>query len=111
MTTATLTPDVVGVVLQLSDSSTIDSTFTAHHDAPLGQLVFGRLDDSGVTVVFTSARAVERTLDQLRHLQHAFAGAERAAQEEQAWAEHHHAPTLTAAGLAAVSRPLQLVRS
>lgn len=108
MTTATTA--VVGVVLQLHGTSRIDSHFADLPGAPTGTLQLGELDGSGVTVVFDSADAVERAFDELAHLRHAFASADRRLQEDLAWAEHDRV-VLTDRGRATVGRTLQLVRS
>lgn len=109
MTTASTA--VVGVVLQLHRTTPIDSSLDCPPGtSPIGTLVLGPLDGSGVTVVVDDLAALERLGDEVRRLVHAFRDDVRREQEDVAWAEHDRV-LLTARGRAAVGPALQLVRS
>lgn len=86
--TATPAPASLSTCLVVSESTPIAGHFDDMPGLePIGTLMLDLDEMSGLSITFTSTRAVERMLDQVRQVHHGFLAADRKRQEEQAWAE------------------------
>jgi hypothetical protein len=83
---------VLGVVLQLSDTTPISGTFDHLPGLdPVGHLALELDELSGLTLAIRSTVVAERLLDQVRAMHHGFVAVDRRRQEEQAWADRRRA--------------------
>jgi hypothetical protein len=85
-------PTVIGVVVQLTERSHVRGDYSAIPGMPSACLQLNATDESGVSITFTSAAAVELVAAELLAIHEQLREHERRDQEAKAWAERETRP-------------------